>query len=88
MHGHQDAAPDATRPARAAVEAGPAPLMLVQVEALRAYAREHGRTWKMQLRAEWMNATAAPLPHHLRTTHGPVWLEGVALQAAPVPPRA
>ena len=88
MHNRQDAASDETRPAWGAVEAGPAPLMLAQLEALRTYARDHGRTWKTQLRVEWMNATAPPLLHHLRNTHGPVWLEGYVLPAAPVHPQA
>ncbi|MDQ2803945.1 MAG: hypothetical protein M3Y41_15200 [Pseudomonadota bacterium] len=34
------------------------PLMLAQVATLRAYARDHGRTWEAKLWAEWMNTTA------------------------------
>ncbi|MEJ7715978.1 MAG: hypothetical protein WKF40_09895 [Thermoleophilaceae bacterium] len=58
-----------------ALEADYPPLMLSQVTALRAYAHDHGRTWKAKLWAEWMNATAEPLLHGLRNTHGPRWLE-------------
>ncbi len=73
-------------PAHPAVEADYPPLMLSQVEALRAYARRHGRTWKAELRAEWMRASAEPLLHGLRNSHGPSWLKGYALAAAPDAP--
>ncbi len=69
-------------PAHAAVEADYPPLMVAQVEALRAYARDHGRSWKTELRAEWMRASAEPLLHGLRNSHGPSWLKGYALPAA------
>jgi hypothetical protein len=73
-------------PALAALEADYPPLMLAQVEALRAYARRHGRTWKAELHAEWMRASAEPLLHGLRNSHGPSWLKGYALAAAPDAP--
>ncbi len=73
-------------PAPAAIEADYPPLMLAQVEALRAYARRHGRTWKAELGAEWMRASAEPLLHGLRNSHGPSWLKGYALAAAPDAP--
>jgi len=73
-------------PALAALEADYPPLMLAQVEALRAYARRHGRTWKAELGAEWMRASAEPLLHGLRNSHGPSWLKGYALAAAPDAP--
>jgi hypothetical protein len=45
-----------------------------QIEALKAYAREHGRTWKSQLLADWERArTVGPL-QALRNSHGPSWL--------------
>ncbi len=59
------------------------PLMLAQVAALRAYAHDHGRSWKARLRVEWVNATAEPLLHQLRNTHGPRWLERFDLAALP-----
>jgi hypothetical protein len=71
-------------PAHAAVEADYPPLMLAQVEALRAYARCHGRTWKAELRTEWMRASAEPLLHRLRNSHGPSWLGRVMLASLPV----
>jgi hypothetical protein len=73
-------------PAHAAIEADYPPLMLAQVEALRAYATIHGRTWKVKLSAEWMRASAEPLLHGLRNSHGPSWLKGYALPAAPDAP--
>jgi len=73
-------------PAFASVEADYPPLMLAQVEALRAYARRHGRTWKAELKTEWMRASAEPLLHGLRNSHGPSWLKGYALAAAPDAP--
>ncbi len=73
-------------PTPAAVEADYPPLMLAQIEALRAYARHHGRTWKVELRAEWMRASAEPLLHRLRNSHGLSWLKGYALAAAPDAP--
>jgi hypothetical protein len=61
------------------VEADYPPLMRDQVVALRAYAREHGRSWKTTLRQEWGNTTAEPLLHQLRNSHGPVWLDRLTL---------
>ena len=59
------------------------PLTLAQVAALHAYARDRGRTWKTKLWTEWMNATAKPLLHHLRNTHGPAWLNKLSLASLP-----
>ena len=45
-----------------------------EFQAVLEYAEEHGRTWKSQLRDEWMRAaTIGPL-QRLRNTHGPSWL--------------
>lgn len=60
-------------------EAGYPQLMLDQVAALRVYARGHGRSWKTRLWMEWMEATAEPLLHQLRNTHGPAWLDQLVL---------
>ena len=57
------------------VEADYPPLLLQQLDALRAYAGTHGGSWKERLRTEWIVASAEPLLHHLRNTHGPYWLE-------------
>ena len=57
------------------LEADFPPLMRQQIDALTEYARAHGRLWKEHLRAEWMNATAHPMLHHLRNTHGLHWLK-------------
>lgn len=50
------------------------PLLLDQQAALQTYAAEHGRCWKENLLADWMNASAEPLLHRLRNSHGPTWL--------------
>ncbi|QDJ12280.1 hypothetical protein HVPorG_05054 (plasmid) [Roseomonas mucosa] len=59
------------------------PLLQDQRAALRAYAAEHGRCWKAHLLADWMNATAEPLLHQLRNSHGPTWLLRLKLQRLP-----
>ena len=51
------------------------PLMLRQLDALRAYAAQHGNRWKQDLRLEWSSAAADPLLNHLRQTHGSIGLE-------------
>lgn len=66
------------------IEAAYPPLMLDQAAALRAYALRRGRSWKSKLWLEWMDATAEPLLHQLRNTHGPVWLDRLALASVPV----
>ena len=71
-------------PAHPAVEADYPPLMLAQVEALRAYARRHGCSWKAELQAEWMRASAEPLLHTLCNSHGPSWLSRLVLASLPV----
>lgn len=43
--------------------------------ALRAFATEHGRCWKAELRKQWMNASAIPVLHGLRNRLGPSWLD-------------
>ena len=52
-----------------------------QWEALKAYAAEHGRTWKAALREDWMDAcqnisdpNQQALLQQLRNTFGPRWL--------------
>lgn len=61
------------------IEADYPPLMRDQAVALRAYAQGHGRSWKTRLCVEWMNATADPLLHQLRNSHGPTWLNRLVL---------
>lgn len=46
-----------------------------QEAALRAYAAEHGPTWKADLRADWMSARAPGLLQQVRNSLGPAWLE-------------
>ncbi|MHB0726989.1 hypothetical protein WDZ11_24085 (plasmid) [Roseomonas mucosa] len=58
------------------------PLLHEQRIVLRAYAAEHGRRWKECLLAEWIKATADPLLHRLRNTHGPSWLLAYRLDTA------
>jgi hypothetical protein len=45
-----------------------------QFEALKAYAGEHGRRWKSDLRDEWMTATAPWPLMQVRNQFGPTWL--------------
>jgi hypothetical protein len=45
-----------------------------QLTALHAYAAQHGRCWKQELRWQWMDASAEPVLHQLRNSHGPSWL--------------
>jgi hypothetical protein len=52
-----------------------------QVEALRAYAKQNGRTWKSALRNAWENGTASPPMMRLRSSHGPKWLVKYKLPA-------
>ncbi|WP_371411696.1 hypothetical protein, partial [Paracoccus sp. SY] len=49
-------------------------LTVEEREALRAFAAEHGRCWKAELRQQWMNASASPVLHSLRNRLGPSWL--------------
>lgn len=57
-----------------------------QWEALKAYAAEHGRTWKAQLHDEWMNACQGisdpdqqALLQQIRNTFGPRWLRRIRI---------
>jgi hypothetical protein len=50
------------------------PLMARQLDALRAYAAQHGTSWKDDLRAAWVSDTLNPLLSRLRATHGSRWL--------------
>ncbi|MDX0267670.1 hypothetical protein GOC13_07485 [Sinorhizobium meliloti] len=45
-----------------------------QLEAIRAYAKQHGRKWKDQLNNDWMYARTIGTLQQLRNTHGPSWL--------------
>lgn len=52
-----------------------------EIAAIRAFAAEHGRYWKAELRRQWMNASAAPILHRLRNRLGPSWLVKFRLHA-------
>jgi hypothetical protein len=53
----------------------------VQVEELRRYAAEHGRTWRAQLLSDWeAGRTVGPL-QELRNQFGPSWLHQHGAQA-------
>ncbi len=64
-----------------------------QLQALRAFAAAHGRTWKAALRAEWMQACQGisdpelqGLLQQVRNQLGPAWLErhgSAAIKEAP-----
>ncbi len=45
-----------------------------QIEALRAYAKEHGRTWKADLNHDWMTGQAFGALQQIRNQFGPSWL--------------
>jgi len=46
-----------------------------QLEALRQYANENGRTWKSKLNTEWMNGTCdSNVLMSVRNQLGPTWL--------------
>jgi len=66
------------------LEADYPPLMRAQLDALRRYAEGHGRCWKAALRDEWIYASADPLLHRLRNSHGPHWLVSFRLEATTV----
>ena len=62
----------------------PANLPSDQTAALRAYALRHGRFWKRELLAAWMNGKDADEPEgailrHIRNTHGPSLLTRLSL---------
>ena len=49
-------------------------LSVEQMAELRSIADKNGRIWKSRLRDQWMKASAPPVLHGLRNTHGPSWL--------------
>ena len=50
-----------------------------QREALKQFAKRHGRLWKAKLAEMWVKAEAPALLHRLRNTHGPDWLRGLSM---------
>lgn len=52
----------------------PTPQTSEQIEALKAYAREHGRYWKSALQDDWLSANCQGPLRELRNTLGPSWL--------------
>lgn len=55
------------------------PLTAEQKDALRAFAQQNGRLWKEKLSDKWYSASADPILHGLRNTHGPSWLAKLVL---------
>lgn len=47
-----------------------------QLNALRAFAAEHGRNWKSKLLAGWLRAAYPGPLQQVRNSHGPTWLAG------------
>jgi len=45
-----------------------------QMQALRAYAARHGRSWKAKLAKQWASSSAGPVLQTVRNQHGPAWL--------------
>lgn len=64
-----------------------APLDPEQASALGRYAEAYGSSWKDELRTAWVCASAEPILHRLRNTHGPAWLAAVRLEAQEAAPR-
>lgn len=68
------------------VASNPSELTEAQRRAVLAYAAEHGRNWKSDLRADWMRASARVGGEHsaelqqVRNTLGPSWLNRVSLR--------
>lgn len=62
-----------------------APLTPEQLAALVRLKRAHGAAWKRELGAAWMRASAEPVLHRLRNTHGPAWLDRFTLEPSEVP---
>lgn len=57
------------------------PLTEIENNAVRAYAQEHGRTWKQHLRDSWMNGgDHGPVLQNLRNSHGPTWLDTTSVK--------
>jgi hypothetical protein len=56
-----------------------ADLSLAERDALHAYARRHGRTWKSSLRDDWMRGRAEGPLQRIRNRLGPRWLAGYRL---------
>jgi hypothetical protein len=57
-----------------------------QKYALDVFVSKFGRTWKSELREQWMKGRASPELHALCNTHGPSWLQGYRHE--PPEPRA
>lgn len=59
------------------------------IEALRAFAQQHGKDWKRELLDQWMAGTDAALNkdghllRQVRNNLGPKWLLGVDLSSLP-----
>jgi hypothetical protein len=51
-----------------------------QIEVLRAYAKEHGRTWKADLNRDWMTGKACGPLQQIRNQLGPSWLVRFSLK--------
>lgn len=43
------------------------------------FAVAHGRRWRRVLSDQWMTASAPPILHALRNSHGPTWLASYRL---------
>lgn len=62
-----------------------ASLTMAQLQALKDFAKENGRTWKASLSLAWMQAAArvngevSPELQQVRNTLGPAWLNRVTL---------
>lgn len=56
------------------------PLTDEQLFAISSYAKEHGNDWKNDLLVDWMRASAAPILHGLRNSHGPTWLANLVIE--------
>lgn len=59
-----------------------------QVAALRAYAKEHGRTWKSRLLFDWTEGRSSGPLQEVRNQLGPSWLMAHGSEAIKPPKKA
>jgi len=50
-----------------------------EMNAITAYAKKHGRTWKADLLTDWYYARVPGFIQSVRNTHGPDWLRSFRL---------
>lgn len=56
-----------------------------ELAALQEYAAKHGRTWKRNLRTDWMNGHCTGYLQAIRNEFGPSWLQKFKLPKVDLP---